>query len=242
MDSEYDLIVKIVLVGDSGVGKSNILSRFTVDQFNVSSKSTIGVEFATKLIEINGMSLKFQIWDTAGQERYKAITSAYYRNSCASLIVYDITKEITFENVTIWLKEVRNNVDDNSIIYLIGNKTDLNHLRVIAKSTGLEYAKNNNIEFFETSALKSDMINEMFQSLAEEFSQKYKKLENNRLKDLSDLSDPNDPKNPSDLSDFKNLNGNTNSNYLKKPPIKSHKVDITHNTHNTHTESKCCSS
>ena len=106
-DEDYDYLFKVVLIGDSGVGKSNLLSRFTQNQFNIESKSTIGVEFATKTIVTEGKTIKAQIWDTAGQERYRAITSAYYRGAVGALVVYDITKDISFENVEKWLAEVR---------------------------------------------------------------------------------------------------------------------------------------
>ena len=103
-DAEYDYLFKVVLIGDSGVGKSNLLSRFTRNEFNIDSKSTIGVEFATKSIEVEGKTIKAQIWDTAGQERYRAITSAYYRGAVGALLVYSIEKHSSFENVERWLK------------------------------------------------------------------------------------------------------------------------------------------
>ncbi|KAK8601630.1 hypothetical protein V6N12_051459 [Hibiscus sabdariffa] len=99
VDHEYDYLFKIVLIGDSGVGKSNILSRFTRNEFCLESKSTIGVEFATRTLQVEGKTVKAQIWDTAGQERYRAITSAYYRGAVGALIVYDITKRQSFDNV-----------------------------------------------------------------------------------------------------------------------------------------------
>ena len=103
---KYDYLFKVVVIGDSGVGKSNLLSRFTRNQFTLESKSTIGVEFATRSVTLEGKNIKAQIWDTAGQERYRAITSAYYRGAVGALIVYDITKETSFENVEKWLTEL----------------------------------------------------------------------------------------------------------------------------------------
>ena len=96
-DDDYDYLFKVVLIGDSGVGKSNLLSRFTRNEFSLESKSTIGVEFATRSIEVDGKTIKAQIWDTAGQERYRAITSAYYRGAVGALLVYDITKQVRAE-------------------------------------------------------------------------------------------------------------------------------------------------
>lgn len=126
-DDEYDYLFKVVLIGDSGVGKSNLLSRFTRNEFNLESKSTIGVEFATRSIQVDGKTIKAQIWDTAGQERYRAITSAYYRGAVGALLVYDIAKHLTYENVERWLKELRDHADNNIVIMLVGNKSDLRH-------------------------------------------------------------------------------------------------------------------
>uniref|UniRef100_A0A4W5LG72 Ras-related protein Rab-25 n=1 Tax=Hucho hucho TaxID=62062 RepID=A0A4W5LG72_9TELE len=125
------VFLPVVLIGDSGVGKSNLLSRFTRNEFNLESKSTIGVEFATRSIQVDGKMIKAQIWDTAGQERYRAITSAYYRGAVGALLVYDIAKHLTYENVERWLKELRDHADNNIVIMLVGNKSDLRHLRAV---------------------------------------------------------------------------------------------------------------
>nr|CAD1834314.1 unnamed protein product [Ananas comosus var. bracteatus] len=121
-DDDYDYLFKVVLIGDSGVGKSNLLSRFTRNEFSLESKSTIGVEFATRSIHVDDKVVKAQIWDTAGQERYRAVTSAYYRGAVGALVVYDVTRHITFENVERWLKELRDHTDANIVIMLVGNK------------------------------------------------------------------------------------------------------------------------
>jgi len=106
---EFDYLFKIVMIGDSGVGKSNLLSRFVDNSFNMDSKPTIGVEFATKTTNIEGKSIKNQIWDTAGQERFRAITNAYYRGAVGAIIVFDLTKSKSFENVQKWLAELKDN-------------------------------------------------------------------------------------------------------------------------------------
>merc|ERR1712188_108651 len=124
-DDDYDYLFKVVIIGDSGVGKSNLLSRFTRNEFHLDSKSTIGVEFATRSIQHDGKIIKAQIWDTAGQERYRAFTSAYYRGAVGALLVYDISKRLTFENVDRWLTELRDHADTNIVIMLVGNKCDL---------------------------------------------------------------------------------------------------------------------
>ncbi|KAH0870851.1 hypothetical protein HID58_077873 [Brassica napus] len=124
-DDDYDYLFKLVLIGDSGVGKSNLLSRFTRNEFSIESKSTIGVEFATRSVHVDEKTIKAQLWDTAGQERYRAITSAYYRGAVGALLVYDITRHVTFENVERWLKELRDHTDASVVIMLVGNKADL---------------------------------------------------------------------------------------------------------------------
>lgn len=129
-----------MLIGDSGVGKSNLLSRFTRNEFNLDSKSTIGVEFATRSIQVDSKTIKAQIWDTAGQERYRAITSAYYRGAVGALLVYDISKHQTYENVTRWLKELRDHADANIVIMLVGNKSDLRHLRAVPTEEAKSFA------------------------------------------------------------------------------------------------------
>lgn len=134
------LTLAVVLIGDSGVGKSNLLSRFTRNEFNLDSKSTIGVEFATRSIQVDAKTIKAQIWDTAGQERYRAITSAYYRGAVGALLVYDISKHQTYENVTRWLKELRDHADSNIVIMLVGNKSDLRHLRAVPTEEAKQFA------------------------------------------------------------------------------------------------------
>ncbi|EKX43726.1 hypothetical protein GUITHDRAFT_159767 [Guillardia theta CCMP2712] len=167
-DDEYDYLFKVVLIGDSGVGKSNLLSRFTRNEFNLESKSTIGVEFATRSIQVDGKTIKAQIWDTAGQERYRAITSAYYRGAVGALLVYDIAKHVTFENVDRWLKELRDHADHNIVIMLVGNKSDLRHLRAVATDDARGYAEQRNLSFIETSALDSTNVEQAFQTILTE--------------------------------------------------------------------------
>ncbi|KAK1396794.1 RAB GTPase-like [Heracleum sosnowskyi] len=165
---EYDLLFKIVLIGDSGVGKSNILSRFTRNEFCLESKSTIGVEFATRTLQIDGKTVKAQIWDTAGQERYRAITSAYYRGAVGAFIVYDITKRQTFDNVQRWLRELRDHADSNIVLMMAGNKSDLKHLRAVAEQDGQTLAEKEGLSFLETSALEALNIEQAFQTVLTE--------------------------------------------------------------------------
>ena len=154
-----------MLIGDSGVGKSNLLSRFTRNEFNLDSKSTIGVEFATRSISVDGKTIKAQIWDTAGQERYRAITSAYYRGAVGALLVYDISKHPTYENVVRWLKELRDHADANIVIMLVGNKSDLRHLRAVPTEEAKQFASENSLSFIETSALDASNVELAFQNI-----------------------------------------------------------------------------
>jgi Ras-related protein Rab-11A len=168
VDEEYDYLFKIVLIGDSGVGKSNLLSRFTRNEFNLESKSTIGVEFATKSIQAEGKTIKAQIWDTAGQERYRAITSAYYRGAVGALLVYDISKHGTFENVERWLKELRDHAEANIVVMLVGNKSDLRHLRAVETDEAMAFSEQHNLAFIETSALDASGVDTAFQRILTE--------------------------------------------------------------------------
>ncbi|KAK1375391.1 RAB GTPase [Heracleum sosnowskyi] len=161
-DEDYDYLFKIVLIGDSGVGKSNLLSRFTRNEFSLESKSTIGVEFATRSITVDEKIIKAQIWDTAGQERYRAITSAYYRGAVGALLVYDVTRNVTFQNVERWLKELRDHTDANIVIMLVGNKADLRHLRAVSTENAQAFAERESNFFMETSALESTNVESAF--------------------------------------------------------------------------------
>lgn len=187
-DDEYDYLFKVVLIGDSGVGKSNLLSRFTRNEFNLESKSTIGVEFATRSIVVNNKTIKAQIWDTAGQERYRAITSAYYRGAVGALLVYDIAKHLTYENVERWLRELRDHADQNIVIMLVGNKSDLRHLRAVPTDEAKNFSERNNLSFIETSALDSTNVESAFHNILTEI---YKIVSQKQIRDSPD--DDNSP-------------------------------------------------
>lgn len=185
-DDDYDYLFKVVLIGDSGVGKSNLLSRFTRNEFCLESKSTIGVEFATRSIQVDNKTIKAQIWDTAGQERYRAITSAYYRGAVGALLVYDITKQVTFENVERWLKELRDHADSNIVIMLVGNKSDLRHLRSVSTEEAQAFCEKEGLSLIETSALESTNVEKAFQLILQDIyhivSKKVLDTEDNRPK------------------------------------------------------------
>ncbi|XP_065034891.1 ras-related protein RABA1f-like [Musa acuminata AAA Group] len=161
-DEEYDYRFKVVLIGDSGVGKTNLLSRFARDEFSFVTKSTIGVEFATRTVHVDGKLIKAQIWDTAGQDRYRAITSAYYRGSVGALIVYDLSRHITFENTARWLQELRSHTDPKIVVMLVGNKADLRHIRVVSVEEAKAFASKEKAFFMETSTLESINVENTF--------------------------------------------------------------------------------
>lgn len=176
-EEDYDHLFKIVLIGDSGVGKSNLLLRFTRNEFNLESKTTIGVEFATKNVRIEGQLVKAQVWDTAGQERYRAITSAYYRGAVGALLVYDVTKRTSFENVEKWLQELREHADSNIVVMLVGNKIDLRNQRSVPTEDGSRLAKERSLAFIETSALDFTNVEQAFERiLTEIYNNQSKKL------------------------------------------------------------------
>ena len=167
-NKEYDLLFKLILIGDSCVGKSNILLKYLKNQFNENSKTTIGVEFGTKNIIINNKRIKIQIWDTAGQERYRSITSAYYKGAKGALIVYDITRKNTFDNIDKWITDLKLNGDKDICIIILGNKSDLIDKREINKNDGIKKAEMYKTAFLETSALNGDNISKAFDELIEQ--------------------------------------------------------------------------
>ncbi|EOA99726.1 Ras-related protein Rab-11A, partial [Anas platyrhynchos] len=159
----------VVLIGESGVGKTNLLSRFTRNEFNHDSRTTIGVEFSTRTIVVGDATVKAQIWDTAGLERYRAITSAYYRGAVGALLVYDIAKYLTYENAERWLRELQqDHADANIVIMLVGNKSDLRHLRAVPTDEARSFAEKNGLSFLETSALDSTNVETAFHSILTE--------------------------------------------------------------------------
>ena len=171
-EEDYDYLFKIVLIGDSGVGKSNLLYRFTRNEFNLESKTTIGVEFSQKNVQIEGKSIRAQIWDTAGQERYRAITSAYYRGALGALLVYDVCKAETFESLGKWLKELKDHTDAQTTIMLVGNKSDLRHLRAVKTEEAAAFAQKNKLAFIETSALENNNVTQAFENTLEQIYSK----------------------------------------------------------------------
>ncbi|KAF1791679.1 P-loop containing nucleoside triphosphate hydrolase [Phytophthora cactorum] len=161
-------ILKVVLIGDSGVGKSNLVMRFTKNKYMPHSVQTVGFEFATKTIRVGDRRLKAQIWDTAGQERFQSLTAAYYRNAVGAMIVYDITNRSSFEHVTGWLAQVHEHSHESLVLILVGNKCDLAHLpesREVSTLEAARFAAKHSMEFLETSALDATNVVDAFKKL-----------------------------------------------------------------------------
>ena len=169
MDSDYDYLFKLLLIGTTGVGKSSLLLRFTDDTYTDTYITTIGVDFKIRTMSMDdGKTVKLQIWDTAGQERFKTITSSYYRGANGIIIVYDVTDQDSFMDIKMWLKEVEKYSTANVCKVLIGNKSDLTNKRVIDFKTGKEFADQLKIPFLETSAKDSTNVEQAFLMMAGE--------------------------------------------------------------------------
>lgn len=163
-----EYLFKIVLIGDSAVGKSNLLWRFARNEFDQNSKATIGVEFQTQVVDIDGKEVKAQIWDTAGQERFRAVTSAYYRGAVGALVVYDISRRTTFDSVKRWLDELTTHCDTTVARMLVGNKCDLENIRDVSVEEGKNLAEEEGLFFMETSALESTNVQTAFEMVIRE--------------------------------------------------------------------------
>jgi len=168
MKRDYDYLFKLVLIGDSGVGKSCLLLRFADDNFTDSYISTIGVDFRFRTITIDKKTVKLQIWDTAGQERFRTITSAYYRGADGIIMVYDVTNQESFDHVEEWLSEVDRYANENTSKLLVGNKADLVDEKVVSEDTAQKFAEKLSIPFLETSAKTATNVDAAFLTMAKE--------------------------------------------------------------------------
>jgi len=166
--SEYDYLFKLLLIGDSGVGKSCLLLRFADHAYTESYISTIGVDFKIRTIDLDGKTIKLQIWDTAGQERFRTITSSYYRGAHGIIVVYDVTDMDSFNNVKQWLNEIDRYACENVNKLLVGNKCDLVHKRVVDTETAKAFAEKLEIPFLETSAKAATNVEKAFLTMAAE--------------------------------------------------------------------------
>lgn len=174
MQAEYDLLFKLLLIGDSGVGKSCLLLRFADDTYTESYISTIGVDFKIRTIDMEGKTIKLQIWDTAGQERFRTITSSYYRGAHGIIVVYDTTDLESFNNVKQWLHEIDRYASENVNKLLVGNKSDLTSKRAVSFDQAKEFADSLGIEFIETSAKNATNVEKAFLMMASQIKSRFK--------------------------------------------------------------------
>jgi len=158
----YEFIFKYIIIGDMGVGKSCLLHQFTDHKFVPDSPHTIGVEFGTRIIDVNGKKIKLQVWDTAGQERFRAVIRSYYRGAAGALLVYDTTRRATYNHLTSWLTDARNLTHPNTVIMLVGNKKDLEDQRDVSFEEATKFAQENGVLFVESSAKTGENVEEVF--------------------------------------------------------------------------------
>lgn len=168
----YAYLFKYIIIGDTGVGKSCLLLQFTDKRFQPVHDLTIGVEFGARMVNIDGRQIKLQIWDTAGQESFRSITRSYYRGAAGALLVYDITRRDTFNHLTRWLEEAKQNSNPNMVIMLIGNKSDLHMRRAVSFKEGEQFAEEHGLIFLETSAKTAANVEQAFIKTAEKIYEK----------------------------------------------------------------------
>ena len=173
-DETYEKLFKILLLGDSSVGKSSLFLSFMDKSWNETFVPTIGVDFKIKTINVNNMNIKFQVWDTAGQERFRTIISSYYKGAHGILLVYDITLKESFESLNDWLNEIKKNTSKNIVKVLIGNKIDLNDKRIISFDEAKEFADNNSMKYIETSAKTATNVDQAFGLIGVELMKSFK--------------------------------------------------------------------
>ncbi|KAI5128141.1 ras-related protein Rab-26 isoform X4 [Manis pentadactyla] len=169
----YDVAFKVMLVGDSGVGKTCLLVRFKDGAFLAGTFiSTVGIDFRNKVLDVDGMKVKMQIWDTAGQERFRSVTHAYYRDAHALLLLYDVTNKASFDNIQAWLAEIQEYAQHDVVLMLLGNKVDSAQERVVKREDGEKLAKEYGLPFMETSAKTGLNVDLAFTAIAKELQQR----------------------------------------------------------------------
>ncbi|XP_034015428.1 ras-related protein Rab-15-like [Thalassophryne amazonica] len=189
MAKQYDVLFRLLMLGDSGVGKTCMLRRFTESEFDNSHISTIGLDFKMKTLEMDGIKVRVQIWDTAGQERYQTITKQYYRRAQGIIFVYDITNEPSFQHIVKWATDVDEYSPEKVQRILVGNKSDDEPRRQVTKEQGSKLAEIHGMEFFETSACTNSNITESFTRVTELVLQSHKRDVDNLLGSLDDYLD-----------------------------------------------------
>ena len=180
--SDYQYIFKLILIGNSGVGKSSIIQRYMKNTFEESYKCTIGVDFLMKTLNLKGKTVKLQLWDTAGQEKYKSMVASYYRGANVALVVFDITNHASFDSLPVWIENYYKNGPEEKNIILIGNKKDMEESRQVTRQEAEIFSETNNMMYFETSAKEGDNIEYIFTYAAEKLLEYYGKPDENNIK------------------------------------------------------------
>ena len=168
VNEKYDQKIKVMIIGETEVGKTALITKYTRDMFGGHYLTTIGIDFQNKYININGKTIKMEIWDTAGQERFRNIAKNYFQTSDGFLLVYDTTNKKSFEKLNYWTEQISLNAEENTKYIVVGNKSDLEGKRQVDKEEGEKFAKENKVQFYETSAKTGLNVNKVFELLAKE--------------------------------------------------------------------------
>lgn len=174
---DFAYLMKFVIIGESGVGKSCIVLNFSEQNPRKHHQVTIACEFASRTVKIKGKDIKIQIWDTAGQENFRSLTRSYYRSSIASLVVYDVTSRSTFDKLESWIEELRENCQRETVIAIVGNKKDMDKQRQVSTQEGLNFAKKYGFQFTETCAFDKESVEPLFNGIVENIIEKIQKGE-----------------------------------------------------------------
>ena len=197
-------MVKIIIVGNSNVGKTNIVTRYVKGEFSNEYMITIGMDFLTCNLELDNKIFKLRLWDTAGSEKFRSVTRGYYSNTCYALIVYDITDDSSFNSVKQWIEDVQSFANKDTNLVLVGNKVDLNNKRKISKEEGQNLATEYGMDFYESSALTGENINDIFEGICQKVNQQ---IDEGKI----DLSDPSNGISISEVEGNIKINKNLNA-------------------------------
>ena len=207
-------MVKIIIVGNSNVGKTNIVTRYVKGEFSNEYMITIGMDFLTCNLELDNKIFKLRLWDTAGSEKFRSVTRGYYSNTCYALIVYDITDDSSFNSVKQWIEDVQSFANKDTNLVLVGNKVDLNNKRKISKEEGQNLATEYGMDFYESSALTGENINDIFEGICQKVNQQ---IDEGKI-------DLNDPSNGISISEVEgNIKINKNLNVKNTNIAQTHK-------------------
>ena len=217
MTEEKCYIVKIIIIGNQSVGKTNIVTRYVKGEFSEDYMITIGMDFLTCNLKSDDKIFKLRLWDTAGSEKFRSITKGYYSNTCCALIVYDITNQNSFDSVKHWIEDVKNYTDKDTHLVLVGNKIDLKDQRKISKEDGQNLATQNGMDFYESSALTGENINNIFEGICKYVNQK---IDEGKI----DLNDPSNGISVSEIEEgvkiHKTMSFAENANIILQVPKK----------------------